>query len=791
MKRGLALLLGLLVVAGVFAAPASATSSAVGVLVCPEILPEHPHISSYNLKNLNRIDIKTSAGFTCASLGTEYVVTARITLERQTPSGGFQAVVVGKPVTKTVAGLPQTWFRGELFAVGPCLPGTYRGKIDIDSQALGQPTPKGYATRYSDPRPIDCLPKRTSMVIDDTGSMAGVIGSVSTSLSSYIAAQPEDEYTRWSLTTFKDSPTDVGTTDDRAEALGWVNALSASGGGDCPEDVLGGINSGMAALGGDPGVERQMIVATDASAQAGDVDGIIGSARAAGVRVNVLLTGDCGAMAARTAAGPMPSQVVLKRIADETGGRYYYLPGASDADLTTALGQIFAQIADPTPPNGPAAVEPVAGDGQSTAAGTRFPTPLTAAVTTASGQPTTGTAVTFTIDGTATFPDGTNTATVTTGSDGRATAPAITAGATVGAVTVSASTPGATSGSFSATITAAVPASITTTSGGGQSAPVGTAFPATLVATVTDTAGEPSAAIPVTFTISGPATFPGGSTTATVTTGADGQAVAPVLTAGPQIGTVTVRASTPGATPATFTEMVTAAVPATITATSGSGQSATAGTTFAAPLVATVTTTAATPAADVPVTFTVTSGAATFPGGSATATVNTGANGQAISPTLSAGSATGAVSITAAAAGLTTPAAFTATVTAPQGSAKADLAVSISAPTNASSGTPFTVRLTVRNNGPSTATLIYSGISLAKGLRITNPGGGTPTDNNRAVVFSHPGLANGATVTYTVTVTPDRNVTGPQNIVAASASIRVGDPNYRNNVATSRLTLRR
>ncbi|GLZ38125.1 hypothetical protein [Actinokineospora sp. NBRC 105648] len=688
MKERLALLLGLLLVAAVVAPPASATSSAVGVIACPEILPEHPHISSYNLRNLNRVDIKTSAGFTCVSLGGEYAVTARITLERQTPSGGFQAVVVGKPVTKTVAGLPQTWFRGELFAVGPCSPGTYRGRIDIDSQMLGQPTPKRYGTRYSDPRPIDCLPKRTSMVIDDTGSMAGVIGSVSTSLSAYIAARPEDEYTRWSLTTFKDSPTDVGTTDDRAEALGWVNALTAGGGGDCPEDVLGGINSGVAALGGDPGVERQMLVATDASAQAGDVDGIIASARAAGVRVNVLLTGDCGAAAARSAlAGPLPSQVVLKRIADETGGRYYYLPGGSEADFTTALGQIFAQIADPTPPNGPAAVGSIAGDGQSTPAGTRFPTPLAAAVTNTSGQPTAGTSVTFTINGTATFPDDTNTATVTTGADGRATAPAITAGATTGPVTVTASTPGATS--------------------------------------------------------------------------------------------------------ATFAETVTAAVPAAITATSGSGQSATAGTTFAAPLVATVTTTAGTPAVDTPVTFTVTSGAATFPGGTTTATVNTATDGQATSPTLSAGTTTGAITISATAAGVTNPVAFTGTVTAPQGPAKSDLAVTISAPTNATSGAPFTVTLTVRNNGPAAATAVYSGISLPRGLRITNPGGGTLTDNNRAVAFSRPSLTAGATATYTITVISDRNLTGPQNLVAAGASIKVGDPNYRNNIATARLTLRR
>jgi hypothetical protein len=173
-------------------------------------------------------------------------------------------------------------------------------------------------------------------------------------LASYISSTPEDEYTSWNLTTFKDSARYIGTTEDRGQALSWVSGITASGGGDCPENVLDGIWTGLNALGVDPETSKQMLVATDASAQFGDVDGIIASARANGVRVNVLLTGDCG-MAAAAAAEPtfatlavaLSSQVVLKRIAKETGGLYFFIPGGTTADFTRALDEIFASIANP------------------------------------------------------------------------------------------------------------------------------------------------------------------------------------------------------------------------------------------------------------------------------------------------------------------------------------------------------------------------------------------------------------------------------------------------------------
>jgi hypothetical protein len=364
MKRPLSSLLpcitlAVLVVVVPRQAAAQEVSALASVTSCTWLTPEYPHISSFNLRNSGAVDIKTSTQGQCNPSTDPVTVTAQMWLEKRTLGIFWVTYATGVPIAKSIQNTPRTWGRGELMAVGPCVPGTYRGRLTRTAQVAG-----GIAFVLGDDIvspavQIDCKPKRVAMVIDDTGSMGGVIGSVKSTLASYIASTPEDEYTSWSLTTFKDSPSFVGTTEDKAEALGLVSGLFASGGDDCPEDVLGGIVSGLGVLGFDPDVSKQMLVATDASAQFGDVDGIIAGARATGVRVNVLLTGDCGRSAPAAASAsfatlafagpPLSSQVVLKRIADETGGLYFFIPGGSTADFTNALNQIFANIANPTP----------------------------------------------------------------------------------------------------------------------------------------------------------------------------------------------------------------------------------------------------------------------------------------------------------------------------------------------------------------------------------------------------------------------------------------------------------
>jgi hypothetical protein len=97
-----------------------------------------------------------------------------------------------------------------------------------------------------------------------------------------------------------------------------------------------------------------------------------------------------------------------------------------------------------TPMYPAAAIAATSGNNQTAAPSGAFPTALQATVTDASGHPVPGAAVTFTVaSGSASFPAG-STATATTNAQGIATAPTLTAGATSGAVEVTASTPAGT-----------------------------------------------------------------------------------------------------------------------------------------------------------------------------------------------------------------------------------------------------------------------------------------------------------------------------------------------------------
>lgn len=251
------------------------------------------------------------------------------------------------------------WNPNTLFSTAPCVDGLYRAKLDrTATSADGVVIGAGTDTFQS--VPVVCN-KSIGMIIDDTGSMGSELNAVKGALSDYINSRNGEEYTVWQLTAFKDSVRNFGTTTENSTILSWVNSLTPSGGDDCPEEVLGGIQSTVNTLSSYPDHAKTLIVATDASAQAGDVDGIIASAISNNVQVNVLLTGDCGeptpSLALRSlgaVTSSLSSQVVLKRIADETGGKYFYLPGGKQNDFEQALNEIFNSVdessADETPP---------------------------------------------------------------------------------------------------------------------------------------------------------------------------------------------------------------------------------------------------------------------------------------------------------------------------------------------------------------------------------------------------------------------------------------------------------
>jgi uncharacterized repeat protein (TIGR01451 family) len=303
----------------------------------------------------------------------------------------------------------------------------------------------------------------------------------------------------------------------------------------------------------------------------------------------------------------------------------------------------------------PASVTVVSGSGQSAMVGAAFGAPLVVVVRDAVSQIVPGATVTFaaptsgaraTLSGTTVVTDVTGQATITA-----------TAGQITGGYAVTATATGvATAASFSLSNTAGSGVNIAATSGGGQTATVGTAFTTALLVTVTDSFGNPVANVTVAFASAAAgakATF-----SAAAATGANGQ-TSVTATANTVSGAYTVTASAPSATtPASFALTNRAGAAASLVATSGGGQAALTGSAFAAPLVATVKDSFGNPLVAATVTF-------TPPASGASATLSplpatTSAAGQT-SETATANASTGTYAVSASVAGVAAPVTFALT----------------------------------------------------------------------------------------------------------------------------------
>jgi hypothetical protein len=317
--------------------------------------------------------------------------------------------------------------------------------------------------------------------------------------------------------------------------------------------------------------------------------------------------------------------------------------------------------------------------------------------------------------------------------------------------------------------------SIAATSGTPQSAAVGAAFAAPLVATVT-TGGSPMSGVTVTFTV--PATgatgsFAGGVNTAT--TNASGVATSAVFTAGTTDGAYTVTASVSGvSTTANFSLTNTAGAAASIAATGGSGQSAVVGAAFASALVATVVDSGSNPVSGATVTFTApVSGAsgifATTPP-SSTASVTTDANGLATSPALTAATMAGTYTVAATVAGVSTAADFSLTNTAPP-----PIAVTFGPRASAlqpSGGSGFTAFVTNDSANAGVTWTVTCGSAGACGSFAA-----TSTASGVAADFSAPAaIPSGNTVTITATSVTDS--TKKATAVLTIANTTLTDGNY-------------
>jgi len=427
---------------------------------------------------------------------------------------------------------------------------------------------------------------------------------------------------------------------------------------------------------------------------------------------------------------------------------------------------------------GPAAtITATSGAGQSAATSTAFTLPLVATVTDAHSNPVSGVSVTFTApasgaSGTFGTTPPSTTDTETTNSSGVATSKTLTANSTAGGpYNVVASSTGLSSVNFAETNTAAPPANLTATSGGGQSTKVDTAFANKLVATVTDAHGNPLSGVSVTFTA--PATGAGAifqttppSSTDTEVTAANGQATSQVIGALATAGTYNVVATSGTLTPVDFTETNTAGAAAVLSATSGGGQSAPVSTAFALPLVATVTDTHNNPVSGISVTFTApASGAsgtfATTPPAT-TDTEVTGANGQATSHIFTANSTVGGPYNVVASSGTLAPVNFAETNTASTGGTlTATSGGGQSATINTAFAAPLVATVTNGGNPVSGVSVTFTApASGASGLFATTPPAATDTETT-----------NSSGVATSKTFTANSTAGGPYNVVASSSGL--------------------
>jgi len=302
---------------------------------------------------------------------------------------------------------------------------------------------------------------------------------------------------------------------------------------------------------------------------------------------------------------------------------------------------------------------------------------------------------------------------------------------------------------------------ITAASGTPQSATVGSAFAAPLVATLTS-GGSPLAGATVTFTApeSGPsgAFMTGGTATETDITNASGVATSSAFTANAVAGPYLVSATATGAATAARFSLTNNAVPATtVTATGGTPQSATVGKAFATQLAATVLDSNSSPVSGMIVTFTAPASGpsgAFMTSGTATETDITNASGVATSSAFTANATTGPYVVTASATGATAPASFSltniagaaATITATGGTPQ-------NAPVDVAFAAPLTVSVLDSDSNPvsgATVTFMVQPVSGASGTFASGTSTDTETTDEFGTATSSTLTANAKTGAYTV-----------------------------------------
>ncbi len=427
------------------------------------------------------------------------------------------------------------------------------------------------------------------------------------------------------------------------------------------------------------------------------------------------------------------------------------LSGAASFALTNTVGA-------------PSNVIATAGTPQSAQVAAVFSKALQAKVTDVGGNVLSGVSVVFAaplVGASGAFTGGLASVTVTTNSQGIATAPVFTANALAGSFTVTASVNGvANPATFSLTNILGAPTNIVVSAGTPQSAVVGTAFGAAFQAKVTNSTGIALPNISVTFTAPSSGargTFPGGLATAVVTTDAQGIATSPIFTAGSSLGSYVVTASVSGLfTTAKFSLTNTVGPPASVLTASGTPQTAQVGAVFAQALQAKVTDVGGNVLSGVSVVFAapLVGASGAFTGGLASVTETTNSAGIAVAPVFTANGLAGSFAVTASVNGVTNPATFSLTNIL---GAPTNIVVSTGTPQSAVVGTAFGAALQAKvtnSTGIALPNISVTFTAPSSGARGTFPGGlatAVATTNAQGIATS-PMFTAGTTLgAYSVT----------------------------------------
>ncbi|MCW5808403.1 MAG: Ig-like domain-containing protein, partial [Deltaproteobacteria bacterium] len=356
---------------------------------------------------------------------------------------------------------------------------------------------------------------------------------------------------------------------------------------------------------------------------------------------------DCGASCTSSSARFLDGSQVILTASPIPGASFLGWSGACSGTQTTCTvtmtgaKNVFARFV-----GAPASVVVANGSPQTAAVSTAFGAPLQVAVFDSAGTAVAGTTVAFAAPGSGARATP-SAASAVTDSNGLAQVSA-TANATPGAYTVTGTVAGVASPASFSLANLGPPAAIAVVSGSPQSATVGAAFGANLVAVVRDAANQPVAGATVTFTAPGSgarASF--GSPTAT--TNASGLASVSA-TAGTVAGGYSATASVAGvASPASFSLNNLAGPAAALVVVSGSGQTAPVTTAFAAPLVIRARDAHGNSVAGVGVSFSAPEGGASASLSPSSATTDASGLAQA---SATAGTAAGSYSVSAFADGL-------------------------------------------------------------------------------------------------------------------------------------------